>query len=217
MREREAERDARGVKSARVSEWIFDCMTRTYIYMYFTPSSSSSGCDVLTDVASARTDLVCFDATARGYYLATPHRVVSKPSSTSKDRISVPYFWNPRLDAVISPIDPLPATLKWSRPRPERPEAVEATDSHGEGGNRLLVGVEGGSRGLLVTSCLPPHLPSTRDSIFASPPKHPLVEDTRAAVHTHTHTELHTHSCTHTDKHTHTQLYTNSDAHTPGE
>ena len=29
----------------------------------------------------------------------------------------------------------LQATLRWGRPRPE---AVEATDSHGEGGNRLL-------------------------------------------------------------------------------
>jgi isopenicillin N synthase-like dioxygenase len=29
------------------------------------------------------------------------------------DRISVPYFWNPRLDAVIAPIDPLPPTLHW--------------------------------------------------------------------------------------------------------
>ena len=49
-----------------------------------------------------------------GYYLATPHRVVSRPSSENKDRISVPYFWNPRLDAVISPIDPLPETLPWA-------------------------------------------------------------------------------------------------------
>ena len=70
-----------------------------------------------------------------GYYLATPHRVVSKPSSTSKDRISVPYFLNPRLDAIIAPIDPLPATLAWARPRPA---AVEATGSHGDGGNMLL-------------------------------------------------------------------------------
>jgi isopenicillin N synthase-like dioxygenase len=31
----------------------------------------------------------------RGYYLATPHRVVSRPCSTRRDRISVPYFWNP--------------------------------------------------------------------------------------------------------------------------
>lgn len=36
-----------------------------------------------------------------GYYKATPHRVLSPPSSTeNKARLSIPYFWNPRLDFV---------------------------------------------------------------------------------------------------------------------
>ena len=34
-----------------------------------------------------------------GYYKATPHRVLSPPSSIeNKARLSIPYFWNPRLD-----------------------------------------------------------------------------------------------------------------------
>ena len=36
-----------------------------------------------------------------GYYKATPHRVLSPPSSIeNKARLSIPYFWNPRLDFV---------------------------------------------------------------------------------------------------------------------
>ena len=72
----------------------------------------------------------------RGYYLATPHRVVSKASGAgSPSRLSVPYFWNPRLDAVIEPIESLPETLTWLRPEPED---VAETGSHGSGGNRLI-------------------------------------------------------------------------------
>ena len=73
----------------------------------------------------------------RGYYLATPHRVVSKAASGagSPPRLSVPYFWNPRLDAVIEPMESLPETLTWLRPEPED---VAETGSHGSGGNRLI-------------------------------------------------------------------------------
>ena len=72
----------------------------------------------------------------RGYYLATPHRVVSKASGAgSPPRLSVPYFWNPRLDAVIEPMESLPETLTWLRPEPED---VAETGSHGSGGNRLI-------------------------------------------------------------------------------
>ena len=72
----------------------------------------------------------------RGYYLATPHRVVSKaPGRGSPPRLSVPYFWNPRLDAVIEPMESLPDTLTWLRPEPED---VAETASHGSGGNRLI-------------------------------------------------------------------------------
>jgi len=36
-----------------------------------------------------------------GYYKATPHRVLSPPSSIENNaRLSIPYFWNPRLDFV---------------------------------------------------------------------------------------------------------------------
>ena len=71
-----------------------------------------------------------------GFYLATPHRVVSRPpTQSSKDRISVPYFWNPRLDALIVPIKHLPDTLVWCRPKPP---AIDSTESHGRGRNALF-------------------------------------------------------------------------------
>ena len=72
-----------------------------------------------------------------GYYLATPHRVVSRATPTGeepRDRISVPYFWNPSLDAVVRATE-LSETLTWQRPRPR---VLDATDSHGEGKNALL-------------------------------------------------------------------------------
>jgi isopenicillin N synthase-like dioxygenase len=47
-----------------------------------------------------------FEVTSRGYYEATVHRVLSPPPG--RDRISVPYFFGPRLDARLEPID-LPA------------------------------------------------------------------------------------------------------------
>ena len=64
-----------------------------------------------------------------GYFLATPHRVASPP----RDRLSLPYFCNPSLDAVVSPATDA-ADLDWARPRPDD---VAATDSHGAGRNKL--------------------------------------------------------------------------------
>ena len=72
-----------------------------------------------------------------GYYLATPHRVVSRATPTGeepRDRISRPVFWNPSLDAVVRATE-LSETLTWQRPRPR---VLDATDSHGEGKNALL-------------------------------------------------------------------------------
>lgn len=43
-----------------------------------------------------------------GYLRATSHRVISPPAGT--ERISVPFFFNPNLDAVLQPA-PLPAAL----------------------------------------------------------------------------------------------------------
>ena len=45
-----------------------------------------------------------------GYLLATPHRVLLPPA----ERLSVPYFHNPRIDAEIQPL-PLPISLPWER------------------------------------------------------------------------------------------------------
>jgi len=49
-----------------------------------------------------------FEVTSRGYYEATVHRVLSPPPG--RDRISIPYFYGPRLDARLAPVD-LPAAL----------------------------------------------------------------------------------------------------------
>ena len=57
----------------------------------------------------------------RGYYLATPHRVLlpePSPEHGVRDehraRLSVPYFWNPRLEYVCEPMD-LPPSVRWTR------------------------------------------------------------------------------------------------------
>jgi isopenicillin N synthase-like dioxygenase len=45
---------------------------------------------------------------SRGYFLATPHRVIMKPStnpSSSRARTSVPLFYNPVLSATMGPLD----------------------------------------------------------------------------------------------------------------
>ena len=52
---------------------------------------------------------------SNGYFLATPHRVLRNPSNT-KERISVPLFYNPPLTATIAPIT-LPPSLPWERER----------------------------------------------------------------------------------------------------
>lgn len=66
-----------------------------------------------------------------GYFLATPHRVRSPP----KDRLSLPFFYNPSLDAVVDRVVD-PANIgPWSRPPPDD---VAATDSHGAGRNKLV-------------------------------------------------------------------------------
>lgn len=45
-----------------------------------------------------------------GYLLATPHRVRSTP----RPRLSIPYFYNPALEAVVEPLE-LPSHLPWER------------------------------------------------------------------------------------------------------
>ena len=57
----------------------------------------------------------------RGYYLATPHRVLLPEPSLERGvrdehraRLSVPYFWNPRLEYVCEPMN-LPPSVRWTR------------------------------------------------------------------------------------------------------
>lgn len=49
------------------------------------------------------------EVATEGYLAATVHRVQAPPPGV--DRYSVPFFWSPRLDAVIDPV-PLPPELK---------------------------------------------------------------------------------------------------------
>ena len=49
-----------------------------------------------------------FQLVTRGYYKATVHRVVSPPPGV--ERISFAYFFNPKLEATLTPVD-LPAHL----------------------------------------------------------------------------------------------------------
>ena len=71
----------------------------------------------------------------RGYFLATPHRVLNvERQQDDEGRFSMPYFWNPRLDFCVERIE-LPESLEWERPKPSA-ESIESTDSHA-GGNKL--------------------------------------------------------------------------------
>ena len=57
-----------------------------------------------------------------GYLKATPHRVQSPPSG--QERISIAYFFNPRLDAVINPV-PLPPELAAHAPGGQNAEPTD--------------------------------------------------------------------------------------------
>jgi isopenicillin N synthase-like dioxygenase len=62
----------------------------------------------LIDVAPLRGALVVnigemFQLVTRGYYKATVHRVVSPPPGV--ERISLAYFFNPKLEATLAPVD----------------------------------------------------------------------------------------------------------------
>lgn len=65
-----------------------------------------------------------------GYYLATVHRVLSLPGTRS--RYSIPFFFNPRLDAEVKPMDIETVTSKeW------RDTAAKGGESTHGGKNRL--------------------------------------------------------------------------------
>jgi isopenicillin N synthase-like dioxygenase len=77
-----------------------------------------SGAAGFLDAAPVEGALVCntgemFEVATRGYYRATVHRVVSPPPG--RERISVPYFFAPRLDARLEPVT-LPAELAADAP-----------------------------------------------------------------------------------------------------
>jgi isopenicillin N synthase-like dioxygenase len=52
---------------------------------------------------------------SRGYFLATPHRVLA--NRCKRPRISVPLFYNPVLSATIEPIESIPESVSWDRPK----------------------------------------------------------------------------------------------------
>eukprot|EP00873_Tetraselmis_striata_P011773 jgi/Tetstr1/432037/TSEL_021510.t1 len=67
-----------------------------------------------------------------GFYLATEHRVQPPPAG-GPARLSVPYFFNPKLDAQISALQ-LPSSLEWARPPPA---SLSESSTHA-GRNKLL-------------------------------------------------------------------------------
>ena len=75
----------------------------------------------------------------RGYYLATPHRVL--PPGTLRARLSVPFFWNPKLEYVCEPMD-LPPSVRWTRragaPTAASGSAATLGDGEKKKKNRLL-------------------------------------------------------------------------------
>ena len=75
----------------------------------------------------------------RGYYLATPHRVL--PPGTLRARLSVPFFWNPKLEYVCEPMD-LPPSVRWTRragaPTAASGSAATLGDGEIKKKNRLL-------------------------------------------------------------------------------
>jgi len=76
-----------------------------FIFIHFScPPSEPSNLGEHTEILS------------NGYFLATPHRVLR--NSSGKTRTSVPLFYNPRLDARISPVVPTvgESSLPWERP-----------------------------------------------------------------------------------------------------
>jgi len=67
-----------------------------------------------------------------GFYLATEHRVLPPPAH-GPARLSVPYFFNPNLEAQISSLE-LPPSLQWQRPPPS---SLSGSSTHA-GRNKLL-------------------------------------------------------------------------------
>lgn len=90
------------------------------------PSSSDETTGVNSDGDSSSSYLICnlgeqAETWSRGYFLATPHRVITLPStiSASQPRTSVPLFYNPVLSATMGPLDEALLqrnTLPWERP-----------------------------------------------------------------------------------------------------
>lgn len=59
-----------------------------------------------------------------GYLVATPHRVLPNEDESLPARISVPYFYNPALTAVVEPLErPEGTAWEWARPPPPPEDA----------------------------------------------------------------------------------------------
>lgn len=50
---------------------------------------------------------------SNGYFLATPHRVLRQSSDIQTSRISLPIFYNPKIDTVMKPINT--DCMAWTR------------------------------------------------------------------------------------------------------
>jgi isopenicillin N synthase-like dioxygenase len=99
-----------------------------------------AGGDGFVDARAVADAFVCnigemFEVATRGYYRATVHRVVSPPPG--RERISVPYFFAPRLDARLTPIT-LPAEV--SAEAPDEPAIDPENPIYAEYGTNALKG-----------------------------------------------------------------------------
>ena len=71
---------------------------------------------------------------SRGYFLATPHRVLA--NKQLKPRTSIAFFYNPRLDATITsiPKDKMKGKVRW-----KRPQNYEQTNNHWKNKNNTML------------------------------------------------------------------------------
>ena len=76
-----------------------------------------------------------FQLVTRGYYKATVHRVVGPPAGV--DRISLAYFFNPKLEATLTPVElaarPRRPRSRWRQRRPGQPDPRQLRRQLAEG------------------------------------------------------------------------------------
>ena len=72
-----------------------------------------------------------------GFFRATPHRVVADSSSTA-DRLSLPFFFNPSLDAVVSPCVSPGDVGPWTHARAQPESRNKLNENYGRNAFKSL-------------------------------------------------------------------------------